>query len=76
MRITAARADQGLTPQVREDRELPRLGDLRSRSDDSLRVVVPNGVGRDMKPFREKLAVAEIDAVVKYMHTLAKHETR
>ena len=46
-----------------------------SRSDDSLRAVVRNGAGRDMKPFKEKLSPAEIEAVVKYIHTLAKHET-
>ena len=46
------------------------------RSDDSLRTVVRNGAGRDMKPFRDKLAAGEIDAVVKYIHTLAKHEPR
>lgn len=45
-----------------------------SRSDDSLRAVVRNGAGRDMKPFKEKLSAAEIEAVVKYIHTLAKHE--
>ena len=45
-----------------------------TRSDDSLRAVVRNGAGRDMKPFKDKLSAAEIDAVVKYIHTLAKHD--
>ena len=45
---------------------------FRSRSDDSLRHVVRNGAGRDMKPFKDKLNPAEIDAVVKYIHTLAR----
>jgi mono/diheme cytochrome c family protein len=45
-----------------------------SRSNDSLSAVVRNGAGRDMKPFKEKLSAAEIEAVVKYIHTLAKHE--
>lgn len=49
---------------------------FRSRSNDSLRAVVRNGAGRDMKPFKDKLTATEIDVVVKYIHTLAKHEQR
>lgn len=47
---------------------------FKTRSDDSLRVAVEKGVGRDMKGFGAKLSKEDIGAVVEYMHVLAKHK--
>lgn len=45
----------------------------KSRSDDSLLVVIKHGVGsgKDMKPFESKLTEAEMLAIIEYMHTLS-----
>lgn len=63
------------TPSKQALRETPKIAKLdqaflAARSDDSLRVVIANGAGKDMKPFKEKLTAQEIDAVVKYLRTL------
>ena len=44
----------------------------RTRSHDSLLVVIKHGVGngKNMKPFEGKLAEAEMRAIIEYMHTL------
>ena len=47
---------------------------FKGRSDDSLRVAVEKGVGRDMKGFGGKLSKEDIGAVVEYLHVLAKHK--
>lgn len=44
---------------------------LAKRSDDSLVAAIQNGVGRDMKPFKDKLTKDEILAVAKYVRTFA-----
>ena len=49
---------------------------FRGRSDDSLRTVVKNGIGKDMKGFADKMTDEEIAAVVEYLHVLAKHERK
>jgi mono/diheme cytochrome c family protein len=43
---------------------------LAARSNDSLVVVIRDGVGRDMKPFKEKLTAPEIAAVAQFLRTL------
>ena len=39
-------------------------------SDDSLTAVLTRGIGKDMKPFKDKLTAQEIEAVVKHVRTL------
>lgn len=56
-------------------RETPKIAKFdqaffEARSDDSLRVVIAKGAGKDMKSFRDKMTAQEIDAVVAYMRTL------
>lgn len=47
-------------------------GFFAGRSDDSLVAVITKGIGKDMKPFKEKLTNGEIVAVAKYIRTLMK----
>lgn len=60
--------------------KIPSLADTAfytKRSDDSLRVVVEKGKGRDMKGFYpDKLTKEEVGAVVEYMHTLPAKKKR
>jgi len=52
---------------------IPTLSDsafLAARSDDSLVAVLANGVGKDMKSFKDKLTPEEMRAVVAYVRTL------
>ena len=63
------------TPSKQALRETPKIAKLdqaflSSRSDDSLTAVITHGAGKDMKPFKDKLSAAEIEAVVKYVRTL------
>ncbi len=65
------------TPSKQALRETPKIAKLdqaflAARSDDSLRVVIANGAGKDMKAFKEKLSPQEIEAVVKYLRTLGE----
>lgn len=43
-----------------------------TRADDSLVAVITKGIGKDMKPFKDKLSKDEIIAVAKYIRTLEK----
>lgn len=55
--------------------KIPDLTDplfLGKRSDDSILVVLQNGIGRDMKSFSDKLSTDEMRAVVAYVRSLAK----
>ncbi len=53
-------------------KDLPTLDSafIAARSDDSLVVVIRDGIGRDMKPFKEKLTAQEIAAVAQFLRTL------
>ncbi len=53
-------------------KDLPTLDSafIAARSNDSLVVVMRNGIGRDMKPFKEKLTAQEIAAVAEFLRTL------
>lgn len=65
-------------PSKQNQAKYPRIKSLAdpalylTRSDDSLRAVVKNGAGRDMKGFGDKLSAGEIGAIVEYLHVLAK----
>jgi mono/diheme cytochrome c family protein len=55
--------------------KIPDLSDstfLGKRSDDSIVVVLQRGIGRDMKPFADKLSLDEMRAVVAYVRTLVR----
>ncbi len=63
------------TPSKQALRETPKIAKLdqaflSTRSDDSLTAAITRGVGKDMKPFKDKLSAPEIEAVVKYVRTL------
>ncbi len=62
---------------MRRFKHLVSLADpatLKGISVDSTIVVITNGKGKDMKPFKDKLSKDEIAAVAKYVHTLAKQK--
>jgi mono/diheme cytochrome c family protein len=64
------------TPSKQALRETPKIAKLDqafldARSDDSLRVVITRGAGKDMKPFKDKMTAQEIDAVVAYVRAFA-----
>ena len=67
-------------PSAQSKKKYPKIKDFtetdffKMRSDDSLRVAVEKGAGRDMKGFGAKLSKEEIGAVVEYLHVLAKHK--
>lgn len=44
---------------------------LAARSDDSLVAVLRNGIGRDMKSYKDKLTPEQMRAVAKYVRTFA-----
>ena len=58
---------------------LPKsIGDaafLQTRSADSIAAAIRNGVGRDMKGFRERLSAEEIAAIAKYVKSLPSDTT-
>jgi len=60
---------------MRRYKHLVSLADpatLKGMSLDSTIVVITNGKGKDMKPFKDKLTKDEIAAVAKYVHSMAK----
>ena len=62
---------------VREDDKIPRLSDptfYTKHTDKELFKSVKEGKGRNMKPFADKMTDPEIEAVVKYIHTLVKEK--
>lgn len=64
------------TPSKQALRETPKIAKLdqaflEARSDDSLRIVITRGAGKDMKAFKDKLSREEIDAIVVYVRSLA-----
>jgi mono/diheme cytochrome c family protein len=58
---------------------LPKsIGDaafLQTRSADSIAAVIRNGVGRDMKAFKERLSAEEIAAIARYVKSLPSDST-
>lgn len=63
------------TPSKQALRETPKIATLdqtflSKRSDDSLKAVLTNGAGKDMKSFKDKLSAAEMEAVIKHLRTL------
>lgn len=53
--------------------KIPNLRDAefyKTRSHDSLLVVIKRGAGKEMKPFEGKLTEPEMRAIMEYMHTL------
>ena len=52
-------------------KSLPTLDSafLAKRSVDSLTAAIRNGVGRDMKPFKDKLTAEQIAAIARYVRT-------
>lgn len=62
---------------IREDDKIPRLSDpvfYTKHTDKELFKSIKEGKGRNMKPFADKMTDAEIQAVVQYIHTLAKEK--
>lgn len=60
---------------LRKYDSIPSLADpqfYEEHDDAELIDAIANGKGRDMKGFKDKLSPAEIAAVVRYIHTLAK----
>lgn len=60
-----------------EDDKIPRLSDAvlyTKRTDQELFKSIKEGKGRNMKPFAEKLTDKEIEAVIRYIHTLVKEK--
>ena len=68
------------TPSPQSKRKYDKIKDFtdpeffKARSDDSLRVVIAKGAGRDLNGFGDKLSKEQIGAVVEYLHVLAQHK--
>lgn len=62
---------------VREDDKIPTLNDpvfYTKNTDKELFKAIKEGKGRNMKPFADKLTDKEIEAVIKYIHTLVREK--
>ena len=68
------------TPSKQALRETPKIRKLdqaflSTLTDDSLSAVLTRGIGKDMKPFKDKLTAQEIQAVIKHVRTLGAPKT-